>query len=121
MGLGDDILQEMQRRGSSLPMPSPQDDPPYLAFLKAFAEEVAEFALTLELPGTFHWRPIRPMPNLMGVEMWFDETGGESVHYLVTRAPPLLHHDLVKIEPLGSRDFIIMEADPKVVLAYITF
>ena len=121
MRIGDEIMKVMQEGGKGLPLPSPQDEPPYLSFLRAFLGEVEELAGELELPGKFHWRVVRPLPNLLGVEAWFEEEGGEPTHYLILRGPSFLRRDIVKIEEFGSGDWILMEADPKAVLAYLTF
>jgi hypothetical protein len=106
-----------------MPLSAQDAKPRALLVLEDIATAVRDLAKQIDLPGQIVWKSIQPRPDFYFVQLQFTETTGEAnLKYNLFLRPPYHGITMVRIEQdQDTRERVTVEADPMVILAYITF
>lgn len=96
-------------------------EPPFLTFLKTFVSRVDEKFEELGLEGKIDWEVKRLDERQTCIQMQYTDSSGPGKVYNVFVGKRYYNRDMLRIVEVGTESERVMEADPFVFLAFLTF
>lgn len=98
------------------------EEKPWLTFLKKLAVDIVQACLDEEMGGNIGWRVKDLSPDLVCVEISYSEDDGDSFrafHMFVSKR--YFSRNMVRLQDMATDQSIVMQADPNLILAWLSF